>query len=75
MKGLQFEFVKNVSGEVVKLAFALGLRINGNIFLKSIASTGSVHVCLLVDDDLDEVDGGKKKIWMIFMSCRQIQIT
>lgn len=45
----------------MKLAFALGLRINGNIFLKSIASTGSVHVCLLVDDDLDEVDGGKKK--------------
>lgn len=46
----------------MKLAFALGLRINGNIFLRSIASTGSVYVCLLVDDDLDEVDGGVQKI-------------
>lgn len=46
----------------MKLAFALGLRINRNIFLRSIASTGSVYVCLLVDDDLDEVDGGVQKI-------------
>lgn len=30
--------------------------------LRSIASTGSVYVCLLVDDDLDEVDGGVQKI-------------
>lgn len=46
----------------MKLAFTLGLRINGNTFLRSIASTGSVYVCLLVDDDLDEVDGGVQKI-------------
>lgn len=46
----------------MKLAFALGLRINGNTFLRSIAFTGSVYVCLLVDDDLDEVDGGVQKI-------------
>lgn len=45
----------------MKLVFVLGLRINGNIFLKSIVFIGFVYVCLLVDDDFDEVDGGKKK--------------
>ena len=35
-KGTEFEFVKNVSGVLVKPIFASGVRINGNILLKSI---------------------------------------
>ena len=35
-KGTEFEFVKNVSGVLVKSIFASGVRINGNILLKSI---------------------------------------
>ena len=61
-KGIEFEFVKNVSGVPVKPIFASGVRINGNILLKGIASTGFVYVRLLVEDDPDEVDGVFKKV-------------
>lgn len=57
-KGIEFEFVKNVSGVLVKPTLASGVRINGNILLKSIAYTGAVYVGLLVEDDPEEVDSG-----------------
>ena len=50
--------MKNVSGVLVKPTLASGVRVNGNIFLKSIAYTGAVYVRLLVEDDPDEVDSG-----------------
>ena len=56
-KCTEFEFVKNVSGVLVKPIFASGVRVNGNILLKSIASTGVVYVRLLVEDDPDEDSG------------------
>ena len=56
-KCTEFELVKNVSGVLVKPIFASGLRVNGNILLKSIASTGVVYVRLLVEDDPDEDSG------------------
>ena len=67
-KGIEFEFVKNVSGVLVKPALASGVRINGNILLKSIASTGAVYVRLLVEDDPDEVDSGLQRSLDDFMS-------
>ena len=42
----------------MKPTLASGVRINGNILLKGIASTGAVYVRLLVEDDSDEVDSG-----------------
>ena len=56
-KCTEFEFVKNVSGVLVKSIFASGVRVNGNILLKSTASTGVVYVRLLVEDDPDEDSG------------------
>ena len=53
----------------MKPKLASGVRINGNILLKSIACTGAVYVRLLVEDDPDEVDGGIQKLWMI--SCQK----
>lgn len=53
-KGIEFEFVKNVSGALMRPTLASGVRVNGNILLKSIASTGAVYVRLLVEDDLEE---------------------
>ena len=44
------------------------VRINGNILLKSIASTGAVYVRLLVEDDPDEVDSGLQRSLDDFMS-------
>ena len=66
-KGVKFEFVKIVSGMLVKLTLASGVKINGNILLKSIASTGAVYVCLLVEDDPDE-DSGVQRTMDEFMS-------
>ena len=57
-KGTEFELVnKNVSGVVVKPIFASGVTSNGNILLESIASTGVVHVRLLLEDDPNEDSG------------------
>ena len=42
----------------MKQTLASVVRINGNILLKGIASTGAVCVRLLVEDDSDEVDSG-----------------
>ena len=68
-KGIEFEFVKNVSGALMRPTLASGVRVNGNILLKSIASTGAVYVRLLVEDDLEE---DFKEVWM--SSClRQIK--
>ena len=53
-KGIEFEFVKNVSGALMRPTLASRVRVNGNILLKSIASTGAVYVRLLVEDDLEE---------------------
>jgi len=66
-KGIEFEFVKNVSGALVKQTLASGVRINGNTLLKSIASTGAVYVRLLVEDDPDEVDRGIQRSMDNFM--------
>ena len=41
----------------MKSIFASGVRVNGNILLKSTASTGVVYVRLLVEDDPDEDSG------------------
>ena len=67
-KNIEFEFVKNVSGVLVKPKLASGVRINGNILLKSIASTGAVYVRLLVEDDPDEEDSGIQRSLDDFMS-------
>ena len=67
-KDIEFEFVKNISGVLVKPTLASGVRINGNILLKSIASTGAVYVRLLVEDDPDEVDSGIQRSMDDFMS-------
>ena len=72
-KGIEFEFVKNVSGVPVKPIFASGVRINGNILLKGIASTGVVYVRLLVEVDPDEVrirtgHGKPGKSWNFIIS-------
>ena len=53
----------------MKPTLASGVRINGNILLKSIASTGAVYyVRLLVEDDPDEVDSGIQRSMDDFMS-------
>ena len=70
-KGIEFEFVKN--GVSVKPIFASGIRINENILLKGIASTGVVYVRLLVEDDPDEVriptgHGKPGKSWNFIIS-------
>lgn len=67
-KDTEFEFVKNVSGVLVKPKLASGVRINGNILLKSIATTGAVYVHLLVEDDPDEVDDSIQRSMDDFMS-------
>ena len=67
-KYIEFEFVKNISGVLVKPTLASGVRINGNILLKSIASAGAVCVRLLVEDDPDEVDSGIQRSMDDFMS-------
>jgi len=66
-KGIEFEFVKNVSGVLMRPTLASGVRVNGNILLKSIASTGAVYVRLLVEDDLEE-DSGIQRSLDEFMS-------
>lgn len=43
------------------------VRVNGNILLKRIASTGAVYVRLLVEDDLEE-DSGIQRSLDEFMS-------
>lgn len=43
-KGIEFEFMKNVSGALMRPTLASGVRVNGNILLKSISSTGAVYV-------------------------------
>ena len=67
-KGTEFEFVKNVSGVLVKPTLASGVRINANVLLKSIAPTGAVYVHLLVEDDPDEVDSGIQRSLDEFIS-------
>ena len=67
-KGTEFEFVKNVSGVLVKPTLASGVRINANILLKSIAPTGALCVRLLVEDDPDEVDSGIQRSLDEFIS-------
>ena len=63
-KGTEFEFVKNVSGVLLKPTLASGVRI----LLKSIAPTGAVYVRLLVEDDPDEVDSGIQRSLDKFIS-------
>ena len=43
-KGIEFKFMKNVSGALMRPTLASGVRVNGNILLKSISSTGAVYV-------------------------------
>ena len=66
-KGIEFEFVKNVSGALMRPTLASGVMVNGNILLKSIASTGAVYVRLLVEHDL-EGDSGIQRSLDDFMS-------
>ena len=61
-KGIEFEFVKNVSGVLVKPTLASGVRIDGNILLRSIASSGVVYVRLLVEDNSDEEDDNQRSM-------------
>ena len=55
-KELDFEFVKNVGGVLIKPNLATGVKIDANILLRSIASTGCVYVRLFADDLDDESD-------------------
>ena len=43
-KGIEFEFMKNVSGALIRPTLVSGVRVNGNILRKSISSTGAVYV-------------------------------
>lgn len=61
-KGIEFEFVKNVSGVLVKPTLASGVRIDGNILLRSIVSSGAVYVRLLVEDNSDEEDDNQRSM-------------
>ena len=54
-KCLDFEFVKNCCGTLVTPRLASGVKIDANILLRSIASTGAVYVRLYVED-FDEND-------------------
>ena len=47
---------------LVKPALASGVKINGNILLKSIGSTGAVYVQLLMEDDPDEDSSVQRSI-------------
>ena len=46
----EFEFVKNVGGVLAKLNLATSVITDTNILLRSIASTGCVHLRLFADD-------------------------
>ena len=52
---MDYEFVRNVYGTLVKPTLASGVKIDANILLKSIASSGAVYVRLFADD-LDDPD-------------------
>ena len=54
-KDIDFEFVKNCYGTLIKPRLANGVKIDGSILLKSIASTTTVYVRLFADD-LDDLD-------------------
>lgn len=49
-KDIDFEFVKNCCGTLIKPRLANGVKIDGSILLKSIASTTTVYVRLFADD-------------------------
>ncbi|PFX24171.1 hypothetical protein AWC38_SpisGene11235 [Stylophora pistillata] len=49
-KDIDFEFVKNCYGTLIKPRLANGVNIDGSILLKSIASTTTVYVRLFADD-------------------------
>jgi hypothetical protein len=51
---LDFEFVKNIGGVLVKPNLATGVKIDANILLRSIASTNCVYVRLLESDHDDD---------------------
>ena len=55
-RDLEFEFVKNVGGILVKPNLATSVKTDTNILLRSIALTGCVHVRLFADDLDDESD-------------------
>ena len=54
-RNMDYEFVRNVYGTLVKPSLASGVKIDANILLKSIASSGAVYVRLFADD-LDDPD-------------------
>ena len=54
-RNMDYEFVRNVYGTLVKPTLASGVKIDANIRLKSIASSGAVYVRLFADD-LDDPD-------------------
>ena len=54
-KNIDFKFVKNVGGTLVKPTLASGVKIDATVLLKSIASTSTVYVRLFADD-LDDID-------------------
>ena len=52
---MDYDFVRNVYGTLVKPTLASGVKIDANILLKSIASSGAVYVRIFADD-LDDPD-------------------
>ena len=54
-RNIDYEFVRNVCGTLVKPNLAAGVKIDAKVLLKSIASTGVVYVRLFADD-LDDID-------------------
>ena len=55
-KNLDFQFVKNCYGTLIIPKLATGVRVDGNILLKSIAPSGAVYVRLFSDDNDDDAD-------------------
>ena len=54
-RNIDYEFVRNVCGMLVKPNLVSGVKIDAKVLLKSIASTSVVYVRLF-EDDLDEID-------------------
>ena len=50
-RNMDYEFVRNVYGTLLKPTLASGVKIDANILLKSIASSGAVYVRLFADDN------------------------
>ena len=72
-KNLDFEFVKNLSGALVKPNLATGVKRSPKILLKSFATATTVYVRLLADDFSDEEDNEELTSSFNSFFCSQCQ--